>query len=63
MKTGYQFPKLWEGARTTRLTFLAVNHTVAKRLLEKGVMWEGTRRTLQMIDMNKMGEFQHFPPP
>ena len=40
MKTGHRFPKLWGGARTTGLTFDAADHTEAKKLVEKGVMWE-----------------------
>jgi len=63
MKTGHQFPKLWGGARTTGLTFDAADHTEAKKLVEKGVMWEGVRRQVQMMDTNKMGEFKHSPPP
>jgi len=39
MKTGHRFPKLWEGARTTGLTFDAADHTEAKRLVKKRVMW------------------------
>jgi len=63
MKTGHRFPKVWGGARTTGLTFDAADHTEAKRLVEKGVMWEGTQRQVQMMDTNKMGEFKHSPPP
>jgi len=63
MKTGHRFPKVWGGARTTGLTFDAADHTEAKRLVEKGVMWEGTRRQVQMMETNKMGEFKHSPPP
>jgi len=63
MKTGHRFPKLWGGARTTGLTFDAADHTEAKKLVEKGVMWEGTRRQVQMMDTNKMGEFKHSLPP
>jgi len=63
MKTGHRFPKVWGGARTTGLTFDAADHTEAKRLVEKGVMWEGVRRQVQMVDTNKMGEFKHSPPP
>jgi len=63
MKTGHRFPKLWGGARTTGLTFDVVDHTGAKKLVEKGVMWEGVRTQVQMIDTNKMGEFIHSPPP
>jgi len=63
MKTGHRFPKVWGGARTTGLTFDAADHTEAKRLVEKEVMWEGTRRQVQMMDTNKMGEFKHSPPP
>jgi len=32
-------------------------------LVEKGVMWEGARRQVQMMDTNKMGEFKDSPPP
>jgi len=39
IKTGHRFPKVWGGARTTGLTFDAADHTEAKRLVEKGVMW------------------------
>jgi len=63
MKTGHRFPKVWGGARTTGLTFDAADHTEAKRLVEMGVMWEGARRQVQMMDTNKMGEFKHSPPP
>jgi len=42
MKTEHRFPKIWGGARTTGLTFDAADHTEAKRLVEKGVTWEGT---------------------
>jgi len=63
MKTGHRFPKVWGGARTTGLTFDAADHAEAKRLVEKGVMWEGTRRQVQMLDTNKIGEFKHSPPP
>jgi len=62
MKTGHRFPKVWGGARTTGLTFDAADHAEAKRLVEKGVMWEGARRQVQMMDTNKMGEFKHSPP-
>jgi len=62
MKTGHRFPKVWGGARTTGLTFDAADHTEAKRLVEKGVMWEGVRRQVLMMDINKMGEFKHSPP-
>jgi len=44
MKTGHHFPKVWGGAKVTGLTFDAADHTEAKRLVEKGVMWEGIRR-------------------
>ena len=40
-KTGHGFPKLWEGARTTRLTFNTTDHTEAKKLVEKEIMWKG----------------------
>jgi len=40
VKTGHQFPKLLGGARTTGLTFDAADHTEAKKLVKKGVMWE-----------------------
>jgi len=63
MKTGHRFPKVWGGARTTGLTFVAADHTEAKRLVEKGVMWEGARTQVQMMDTNKMGEFKYSPPP
>jgi len=63
MKMGHRFPKLWRGARTTGLTFDLADHTEAKKLVEKGVMWEGVRRQVQMMDTNKMGEFKHSPPP
>jgi len=63
MKTGHRFPKAWGGARTTGLTFDAADHTEAKRLVKKGVMWEGVRRQVQEMDINKMGEFKHSPPP
>jgi len=63
MKIGHWFPKLWGGARTTGLTFDAADHSEAKRLVEKGVMWERVRRQVQKIDTNKMGEFKHSPPP
>jgi len=63
MKTGHRFPKLWGDARTTGLTFDVADYTEAKKLVEKGVMWEGTRRQVQMMDTNKMGEFKHSPPP
>jgi len=62
MKTGHRFPKLWGGARTTGLTFDAADHTEAKKLVEKWVMWEWLRRQVQMMDTNKMGEFKHSPP-
>jgi len=62
MSTGHRFPKTWGGSRTTGLTFDAADHTEAKKLVEKGVMWEGTRRQVQMMDTNKMGEFKHSPP-
>jgi len=35
----------------------------AKKLVEKVVMWEGARRQVQKMDMNKIGEFKHSPPP
>jgi len=38
MKTGHRFPKVWGGARVTRLTFDAADHKKAKKLVEKGVM-------------------------
>jgi len=41
IKTGHRFPKLLVGARTTGLAFDAADHTEAKMLVEKGVMWEG----------------------
>jgi len=63
MKPGHQFPKLWGSARTTGLTFDAANNIKAKKLVEKGVMWEGVRRQVQMMDMNKMREFKPSPPP
>jgi len=63
MKTGQRFLKVWGGARTTGLTFDVADHTEAKKLVEKGVMWEGVRRQVQMMDTNKMGEFKHSPPP
>jgi len=63
MKTGHRFPKVLGGARTTGLTFDAADNTEAKRLVKKGVMWEGARRQVQMMDTNKMGEFKHSPPP
>jgi len=63
MKTGHRFPKVWGGTRTTRLTFDAADHAEAKKLVEKGVMWEGVRRQVQMMDTNKMGEFKHSLPP
>jgi len=63
MKMGHRFPKVWGGARTTGLTFDVADHTEAKRLVEKGVMWKGTRRQVQMMDTNKMGEFKHSSPP
>jgi len=63
MKSGHRFPKTWGGARTTGLTFDEADHAGAKKLVEKGIMWEGVRRQVQMIDMNKMGEFKHSPPP
>jgi len=63
MKTGHPFPKVWGGARTTRLTFDVADHNEAKRLVGKGVMWEGVRRQVQMIDTNRMGEFKHSLPP
>jgi len=62
MKTGHRFPKTWGGARTTGLTFDAAKHSEAKKLVEKGIMWEGVRRQVQMMDTNKMGEFKHSPP-
>jgi len=45
------------------LTFDAADYVEAKKLVEKGVMWEGVRRQVQMMDMNKMGEFKYFLPP
>jgi len=63
MKTGHRFPKVWGGARVTGLTFDEADHMEAKRLVEKGVMWEGARRQVQMMDTNKMGEFKHSPLP
>jgi len=63
MKMGHCFPKVWGGARITGLTFDAADHAEAKRLVEKGVMWEGAQRQVQMMDTNKMGEFKHSPPP
>jgi len=63
MKMGHRFPKLWGGARTTGLTFDTADHTEAKKLVKKGIMWEGVRRQVQMMDTNKMGEFKHSPPP
>jgi len=63
IKTGHRFPKTWGGTRTTGLTFDAADHSEAKKLVEKGVMWEGVRRQVQMMDTNKMGEFKHSPPP
>jgi len=63
MNTGHRFPKVWGGVRTTGLTFDAADHAEAKKLVEKGVMWEGGRRQVQMMDNNKMGEFKHSPPP
>jgi len=63
IKTAHRFPKLWRGARTTGLTFDTADYTEAKRLVEKGVMWEGAQRQVQMMDTNKMGEFKHSPPP
>jgi len=63
MKMGHRFPKVWGGARTTGLTLDPADHTESKRLVEKGVMWEGVRRQVQMMDINKMGEFKHSPPP
>jgi len=63
IKMEHRFPKLWEGTRTTGLTFDVANYTEAKRLVEKGVMWEGVRRQVQMMDTNKIGEFKHSPPP
>jgi len=62
IKTGHRFPKVWGGARTTGLTFDAADHAEAKRMVEKGVVWEGARRQVQMMDTNKMGEFKHSPP-
>jgi len=62
MKTEHRFPKLWGGARTTGLTFDAADHIEAKKLVENVVMWEGVQRQIQMMDMNKMGEFKHSPP-
>jgi len=59
MKTRHRFPKTWGGARTTSLTFDRVEHMEIKRLVEKGVMWEGAQRHIQIIDTNKMGEFKH----
>jgi len=63
IKTRHRFLKVWEGARVTGLTFDITDHTEAKRLVEKGVMWEGARRQFQMMDTNKMGEFKHSLPP
>ena len=63
MKMGHRFSKIWGAARTTGVTFDVADHTEAKRLVEKGVMWEGVRRQVQMMDTNKMGEFKHSPPP
>jgi len=63
MKMGNRIPKVWGGARTTGLTFDAADYAEAKRLVEKGVMWEGARRQVQIMDTNKMGEFKHSPPP
>ena len=65
MKTEHRFPKLWGGVRTTGLTFDVADHAEAKnlKLVEKGVMWEGVRRQVQMMDTNKMGEFKHSLPP
>jgi len=63
MKTGHCFPKVWGGARTTGLTFDVADHAEAKKLVEKGVMWEGVRKQVQMMDTNKIGEFKHSPPP
>jgi len=63
MKTGHRFPKLWGGSRITGLTFDAADYTEAKKLVEKGVIWEGARRQVQMMDTNKMGEFKHSSPP
>ena len=55
MRTRHHFPKVWGGARTTELTFDAADHAEAKKLFEKGVMWEGVRRQVQMMDNNRMG--------
>ena len=55
IRTGHRFPKVWGGARVTGLTFDAEDHTEAKRLVERGIMWEGVRRQVQMMDTNKMG--------
>lgn len=62
IKMEHRFPKLWGGARTTGLTFNTADPTDAKKLVEKGVMWKGVRRQLQMMDTNKRGEFTHSPP-
>ena len=32
-------------------------------MVEKGVMWKGIQRHVQMMDNNKIGEFKHSPPP
>jgi len=61
MKVGHRFPKLWGGARTTGLTFDAANVEEAKRLVASGVVWEGVKRQVQIVDTNKMGEFKHSP--
>jgi len=63
MKTRHRFPNLWGGDRTTGLTFDAADHTEAKKMVEKGVMWEEVRRQVQMMDTNKMGEFMYSSPP
>jgi len=41
MKTEHSFPKIWGSARVTGLTFDAADHAEVKKLVEKGVMWEG----------------------
>jgi len=63
MKTGHRFPKTSGVTRTTGLTFDAADHTEAKRLVEKKVLWEGVRRQVQMMNTNKIGEFKYSPPP
>jgi len=59
MRMGYRFPKTWGGARTTGLTSNTTDHSKPKRLVEKEVMWKGVQRHVQMMDMNKIGEFKH----